>query len=217
MVGGGQSSSNSNTFNTVGTTSWQVPSGVTSINVTLYGAQGGTGETDAGGKGGETQGTLSVTPGAWLTVIVGGAGGNYSGLTGGAAGVSGGVGDGNGGSGGSGSPGDGSGGGGGASLILNGSTPQAIGAGGGGGASYPAGARPAVVLTVVIALYVLALKAGHNPPAALAAMVVPLVATYREATGGVVFLAVAVAVAAIMAVVVPVTVATVTEVEADRP
>ncbi len=63
--------------------SWTVPSGVTSLTVDLYGAQGGSGGS-AGGRGGRVQGTLAVTPGATIYIYVGGQSG-YNG--GGAAGT----------------------------------------------------------------------------------------------------------------------------------
>ncbi len=114
-------------FNYTGASqSYTVPAGVSSINVTLYGAQGGAVGSgySASGLGGETTGTLSVTPGQTLTVIVGG-----SSTTVGGAGYGGG-----------GSSGGGAveGGGGGATQIENGSTELAI-AGGGGGGGYGAG------------------------------------------------------------------------------
>jgi hypothetical protein len=53
--------------------SYTVPTGVTSINVTMWGAGGGGFSTSqAGGAGAFIQGTLSVTPGQILTIIVGG-------------------------------------------------------------------------------------------------------------------------------------------------
>merc|ERR1719382_1643139 len=61
-----------------------VPSGVSSVSVELWGAGGGGGEhgncagrhngDSAGGGGGYTQGTLAVTPGETLTIVVGGGG-----------------------------------------------------------------------------------------------------------------------------------------------
>lgn len=127
--------------------SWTVPPNVTSVSVTVTGADGGNGGNDggsglgaAGGPGGRVTGSLAVTPGETLTIYVGGAGGNgsssVSNTGGGAAGNSGGgYGGGAGGNaGGSGSSGGG-GGGGGASAILRGGTVLAVagGAGGGGG------------------------------------------------------------------------------------
>ncbi len=59
---------------------WNVPAGISSINVQLWGAGGGGGRADAthlnsGGSGGYVAGTLSVTPSSTLTIIVG-RGGN---------------------------------------------------------------------------------------------------------------------------------------------
>lgn len=54
-----------------------VPSGVTKINVKAWGAGGAGGEpylSDVGGGGGFVSGTLNVTPGEQLTIIVGGGG-----------------------------------------------------------------------------------------------------------------------------------------------
>ena len=50
-----------------------VPSGVTSITVDAYGAEGGLAHTP--GMGGRTQGTMAVTPGQTLYIFVGGQGG----------------------------------------------------------------------------------------------------------------------------------------------
>jgi hypothetical protein len=129
---GSTNSNNSITLNETGNTqTYIVPSGVTSINVTLYGAAGGTSSSSSGtgGLGGETQGTLNVTPGEVLTIIVAGAGGSNSGVNGGTGGYGGGGAGGNGSS-------VGGGGGGGASQILNGATELAIAAGGGGAAGF---------------------------------------------------------------------------------
>ncbi len=125
-------SPDSQTFNYTGSTqTYTVPSGVTSIDVTLYGAQGGSAiGGNVGGEGGKTTGTISVTPGEVLTIITGGAGGNA------AAGVGGTAGYGGGGSG-NGSGTDAAGGGGGYSMIESGTTPLAIAAGGGGAGGGP--------------------------------------------------------------------------------
>ena len=65
------------TFNyTGGEQTFVVPAGVVSITIVATGAQGGTGFGaigGAGGLGGRTTATVSVTPGASLTVRVGGA------------------------------------------------------------------------------------------------------------------------------------------------
>jgi PKD repeat protein len=51
---------------------WVVPSGVTSISVDMYGAQGGANSHSEGGQGGRVQANLTVTPGETLFVYVGG-------------------------------------------------------------------------------------------------------------------------------------------------
>jgi len=67
------------TFSTVGTTSWTVPAGVTSVRVLVI-AGGGGGGFDGGGGGGAggviNNASFGVTPGANLTVTVGGGGGS---------------------------------------------------------------------------------------------------------------------------------------------
>ncbi len=71
------------TFNfTGGAQTFTVPAGVSSINITTLGAEGGTGAIGgngsaggAGGRGSRATGTLAVTPGQVLTIFVGGAGG----------------------------------------------------------------------------------------------------------------------------------------------
>ena len=126
---------------------WTVPVGVTSINVTLRGAQGGRGANDgigtgaSGGSGGVVTGTLAVTPGETLTLYLGGAGTDGSRSSGAGGGVggsgSGGVyGGGRGGNAGSSGSSGGGGGGGGAAVLMRGTTVLAVagGAGGGGGA-----------------------------------------------------------------------------------
>ncbi len=72
----------SNTYNYTGSTqTFTVPDGVTSIEVTLQGGQGGRGGGDSqgsptpGGYQGVVTGTIAVTPGQELTVAVGGGGG----------------------------------------------------------------------------------------------------------------------------------------------
>ncbi|MEK7068925.1 MAG: glycine-rich protein, partial [Patescibacteria group bacterium] len=70
------------TFNhTGGDQTFIVPAGVTSINVALWGANGGSRigagsglESSDGGIGGYTTGALSVTPGQVLGIVVGGSG-----------------------------------------------------------------------------------------------------------------------------------------------
>jgi hypothetical protein len=64
------------------TTTWTVPAGVTSINLTVTGAQGGRGGADstpsppAGGYQGVVSGALTVTPGQILSIAVGAGGAN---------------------------------------------------------------------------------------------------------------------------------------------
>jgi hypothetical protein len=59
---------------------WVVPNGITSINVSVFGAAGGLATTDnitgdgIGGLGGSVKGNISVTPGETLTIRVGGRG-----------------------------------------------------------------------------------------------------------------------------------------------
>src|SRR5207237_874549 len=67
------------TFSTPGTYTYTVPSGVTSVTVDAFGAQGGSGapptfgnSTGPGGKGGEATATLSVSAGDVLEIHVGG-------------------------------------------------------------------------------------------------------------------------------------------------
>jgi hypothetical protein len=77
------------TFNYTGTQQiFVVPSGVNSVNIAAYGAEGGTNRTDStntscrnGGQGGYATGTLNVIPGDTLFIYVGGRG--YSGNDGG--------------------------------------------------------------------------------------------------------------------------------------
>ncbi len=71
-----------NTYNYTGSTqTFTVPEGVTSIEVTLTGGQGGLGGGDSqgsptpGGYQGVVTGTMAVTPGQAITVAVGGGGG----------------------------------------------------------------------------------------------------------------------------------------------
>ncbi len=115
-------------FTVAGFNSWTVPTGVDSIHFDVQGARGGrqnaTPPPYAPGAGGRVQGTLLVTPGQSLDIIVGGVGGD--GAPGGAAG---------------GFNGGGAtsfyvygsgGGGGGSSDIWNSGTPLVIAGGGGG-------------------------------------------------------------------------------------
>jgi len=109
------------TFNyTGGLQTWVVPSGVTSVTIQAWGAQGGSASGGTPGYGGYSTGTLAVTPGQTLYIYVGGQGG----ATGGAGYNGGGTGS------------SAGGGGGGASDVRYGGTALAnrkIIAGGGGG------------------------------------------------------------------------------------
>ncbi len=68
------------TFSYTGSTqNFTVPSGVTSVNVKIWGA-GGAGSDGSGGSGAFLKGTLAVTAGQTLTFVVGG-GGSYSNTT----------------------------------------------------------------------------------------------------------------------------------------
>ncbi len=67
---------------TGGLQTWTVPAGVTSVTVKVWGAGGmygsdgsGSGSSIPGGYGGYARGTLAVTPGQVLTIVVGGTGG----------------------------------------------------------------------------------------------------------------------------------------------
>jgi hypothetical protein len=87
--------SGSQTYTTPGSYNFTVPSGITSVTVSVYGAGGGggsgwfCGDAWTGGSGGtggyQTNQTLAVTPGEILSVTVGaaGAGGVYPGICGG--------------------------------------------------------------------------------------------------------------------------------------
>jgi uncharacterized repeat protein (TIGR01451 family) len=127
------------TFDAAGTHSYEIPAGLTEVQATVFGAQGGTfpnatpSLVGTGGRGGGASGLpIPVTPGETLDIIVGGVGGNSPAATGpGGPGGS----PGGGGAGGAttavASPGAG---GGGASEVLRGATQLVIGGGGGGGA-----------------------------------------------------------------------------------
>ncbi len=111
---------------------WTVPSGVTSIQIECWGAQGG--ERSAGvspGLGGYAKGYRSVSPGQSLYIYVGGQGTGVSNSVFGGAGWNGG---GN-------AEGSGGGGGGGTDVRAGGTalTNRIIVAGGGGGTGYNAG------------------------------------------------------------------------------
>lgn len=124
------------------TTTWTVPSGVTSVKITVSGAKGGNSASSAvlGGAGATATTTLTVTPGSTYYIWVGGEGISLpnSTLPGGAGGWP------SGGTGGTASASDeGGGGGGGYSLISTSATFSSssvvLMAGGGGGASGSGG------------------------------------------------------------------------------
>tara|TARA_Y100000591_G_scaffold60243_1_gene48734 strand:- start:615 stop:1445 length:831 start_codon:yes stop_codon:yes gene_type:complete len=79
-------SSGSQTFSYTGAQqTFTVPSGVTSITIEMWGAQGGSGGyysnssyCSTGGKGGYSTGNLSVTPGSSVYVYVGGQGEGFA-------------------------------------------------------------------------------------------------------------------------------------------
>src|SRR3989344_5946339 len=68
-------------FTTTGTTQWVVPTHVRSVDYLVV-AGGGGGAISGGGAGGMRTGTLSVTPGASLTVTVGAGGAGKTGSSG---------------------------------------------------------------------------------------------------------------------------------------
>ncbi len=109
-------------YDSAGTSTFTVPTGVNSVTVKSWGAGGGAGAGGIrnvgadGGGGGFVQGTLSVTPAENLTTYVGGGGG--AGLFGIPSGA---------------------GGGGGYSGLYRGSTPLLIAGGGGGGGAGAGG------------------------------------------------------------------------------
>jgi len=85
------------TFNAPGTYMWTVPTGVTKITFTVYGASGGNVTTTSpfrvlalGGTGGEAVGTIKVKPGETFEISVGGRGGDGINQTPGAGGSNGG-------------------------------------------------------------------------------------------------------------------------------
>ena len=128
---------------TGGAQSFTVPSGLTSVNVAAFGAQGGDGNISNGGGGGEAQVALTVSPGDPIEVRVGGQGTRFAfgqaGFNGGGAGGAGGTG--------SIEAGVAGGGGGGASDIRTGACAATVSCGlaarvligGGGGGSVGAG------------------------------------------------------------------------------
>ena len=123
---------------TGGTQSFTVPAGVTSITVDMTGGSGAANAENnaAGGLGGRTQGTISVTPGDVITIYVGGKG-SAPGAANGTSGVAGWP---NGGAGGAAySTLYGGSGGGGASYLVRSGTTLAAASGGGGAGSGPFG------------------------------------------------------------------------------
>ena len=111
-----------------GPQTFTVPAGVVNVTILAAGGEGGLGFGSAGnlggagGLGGRTTATVPVTPGASLTVLVGGVGPNGNSVFATAGGFNGGGGS-----------GDNGGGGGGASSVLDGATPLVVVGGGGGG------------------------------------------------------------------------------------
>lgn len=124
------------TFSTLGSDTFAVPPGVTSLHAVVDGAAGGGGYNGVVGSfGGEATATLSVTPCSVLTVDVGTQGGTGTQTTAGAGGASGSGSGGNGATSGA----FGSGGGGGASGIRQGTTPLIVAGGGGGSGTGDSG------------------------------------------------------------------------------
>jgi hypothetical protein len=126
---------------TAGVYQREVPTGVTSLQVTAVGGTGGTDFSQCGpgcGTGGEgavVSATVAVTPGEALTITVAANGGNET-----VAGGGGGSGAGSGGSGGASTPGAvGGGGGGGASAVYDAGAPLVVAGGGGGGGGEAGG------------------------------------------------------------------------------
>ena len=131
------------TFTTVGSNTFTVPDGVTSLNITINGAGGGGGGCDShpgykGYSGHTMSGNLTVTPGDTLTIGIGGGGKGGASDKSSAAGGSGGASltgysGGSGGTAGSSGISGAGGGGGGATVLKLNSTTVAIAGGGGGG------------------------------------------------------------------------------------
>ncbi|NTW31930.1 MAG: hypothetical protein HGB12_04790 [Bacteroidetes bacterium] len=67
--------------------SWTVPSGITSITIEAWGAQGGTSGSYTGGLGARMKGTFTVSSGQILKIIVGQQGNANGGYTGGGGGT----------------------------------------------------------------------------------------------------------------------------------
>lgn len=115
-------------FTVVGAHTWQVPAGVTAVDVTVSGGQGG---LLLGGAGATVTAHVPVTPGQTLDVNVAGAG---SGSTGGFGG------GGDGGLNSTTAPLSGGGGGGASSIVVDSASTVLVVAGGGGGAALPVAA-----------------------------------------------------------------------------
>ncbi len=135
------------TYTTVGSSTWTVPQGVTSLNVTATGGGGAGGRATGGGTGGAggvvTNAAWTVVPGQTVAIVVGGPGTNVAGASGGGGGASSlnigtnwiiaGGGGGGGGFGGSGTGGAGGSGCGGNGVAGGGAPAGGSGSGGGGG------------------------------------------------------------------------------------
>ena len=125
--GQGETEEYTQTFDYTGAVqTFTVPAGVTSISVNAYGGAGGNARYTTGGRGGQIQATINVTPGEVLNLYVGGQGANNSGSGTRPGGWNGG---------GSGGSGYSSGGGGASDIRINGTSTidRILVAGGGGG------------------------------------------------------------------------------------
>ena len=88
-----EASASTQTFSfTGGPQIYVVPENVTTINVTLKGAEGGNSAGGTGGKGAEVAATIAVNPGEVLTFMVGGNGTVNRGWNGGGRGAAAGAG-----------------------------------------------------------------------------------------------------------------------------
>ncbi len=124
-------------YTTVGTYTFTVGTGYSTIAVDMAGGGGGNSLSSQGGKGGRVQAILAVTAGQVLNIYVGGAGSNYVYCTSTAGGANGSGGGANGGFG----YGYGGGGGGSSDIRIGGTalSNRVIIAGGGGGGGYNCG------------------------------------------------------------------------------
>lgn len=77
-TGGGGGTGSSNYYYTGSSQSFSVPSGVTTITITMSGGSGQSAMYSVGGEGGLVQGTLTVSYGQSYQIIVGGGGNNSS-------------------------------------------------------------------------------------------------------------------------------------------